>query len=83
LCLTGAIIDARSGKVFFLPFSVSDARNVADPDLGQHSIVCQIDSELIVANGSLNGAEEAGMYFYRWHGGELSLIYSVHHPRRQ
>src|SRR5438132_326713 len=30
LCLTGAIIDARSGKVFFLPFSVSDARTVAD-----------------------------------------------------
>lgn len=85
MCVTGAIIDARSGKVFFLPFAVSDAvKVVADPDLGQHSIACHIDSELVVANGSLNNAKEAaGMYFYRWHGGKLSLIHSVHHPGRQ
>ncbi len=87
VCVTGAIIDARSGKVFFLPFAVSDAVNVvADPDpyLGLQSISCQLDSELVVANGALNNdPKEVGMYFYRWHGGKLSLIHSVHYPLRQ
>ena len=74
-CASWAIIDARSGKVWFAPFQVSDATVPDNPELRQYSIDFKIDSELIVANGALNG-EGAGTYYYRWHNGSLTLIYS-------
>ena len=74
-CVSWAIIDARTGKVWFAPFQVWDATTPDDPELGQHSIDFKIFSELIVANGALNG-EGAGTYYYRWHDGSLTLLYS-------
>ena len=79
-CVSWAIIDARSGKVWFAPFLVTDvtgATTLRDPECGQHSMDFRIDSELIVVNGSVDpDGENAGTYYYRWHDGSLTLLYS-------
>ena len=79
-CISWAIIDARSGAVWFAPFEVWDAGGLPDSSLGQHSIEFNISSELIIANGALNG-KGAGTYYYRWHGGKLSHIHSIEHKQ--
>ena len=79
-CVSWAIIDARSGAVWFAPFQVWDARTIGDAELVHHSIDFELDSELIVANGARNG-EGAGTYYYRWHRGLLSLIHSIEYDQ--
>jgi hypothetical protein len=77
-CVAWAIIDARSGAIWFAPFTVADGRGVP-PELAQHSIDFRLDSELVVANGSLDEGESAGTYYYRWRDGKLLMIHSVRH----
>jgi len=79
-CVSWAIIDALSGKVWFSPFLVTDVSALYKPDnpeCGQHSMDFRLDSELIIVNGSVDPAgENAGTYYYRWHDGSLTLLYS-------
>jgi hypothetical protein len=79
-CVSWAIIDARSGAVWFAPFTVWDARGIADLELAQHSINFQLNSDLVIVNGALDG-EGAGTYYYRWRNGAVSKIYSVEHGK--
>ena len=70
-CVSTAIIDSRNGRVWFPDLRVEDA--VVQGDIADHSTDFEIDSELIVARGSVN-ALGAGTAYFRWHQGVLSLI---------
>ena len=80
-CISWAIIDAANGVVWFPPFTVSDAFDLSDPELAQHSIDFKINSELIVANGARNELG-AGKYYYRWHDNKLSLLHSIEYKKK-
>jgi hypothetical protein len=70
-CVATAIIDSRSGRVWFPGLRVQDA--IVQGDIADHSTDFEIDSELIVARGSVNQLG-AGTAYFRWHQGVLSLI---------
>jgi hypothetical protein len=72
-CVTGAIIDARTGEVWFPKFCVEDAFTSEGRVAIHHSTNFQIGSELVVATGVVNEGD-AGTAYFRWHGGVLSLI---------
>jgi hypothetical protein len=71
-CVTGAIIDAVTGQVWFPKFVIEDVidhgRIVLD-----HSTDFQLDSELVVAAGAVND-QGAGTAYFRWHENALTLI---------
>ena len=80
-CVSWAVIDAVNGVVLFPPFTVSDATGFSDPELAQHSIDFELNSELIVVNGARNESG-AGEYYYRWHSNKLSLLYSIEYKQQ-
>ena len=79
-CISWAIIDARSGRIWFAPFTVEDASAAKILEDRNHSIDFELTSELIVVNGALNGAE-AGHFYYRWHDGVLTRVYFRRHDQ--
>ena len=80
-CISWAIINATTGAVWFAPFTVSDASGLDDPELAQHSLDFEINSELIIANGARNESG-AGTYYYRWHDNKLSLVHSIEYKQQ-
>ncbi len=72
-CVMGAIIDARTGEVWFPKFRVEDAFTSEGRIAIHHSTEFQIGSELVVATGVVN-EQDAGTAYFRWHDGMLSLI---------
>lgn len=80
-CISWAIINAATGAVWFAPFTVNGASGLGDPELAQHSLDFEINSELIIANGARNESG-AGKYYYRWHNNNLSLVHSIEYKRQ-
>jgi hypothetical protein len=72
-CVIGAIIDSRTGEVWFPKFRVEDAFTSEGRIAVHHSTDFRIGSELVVATGVVNEGD-AGTAYFRWHGGVLSLI---------
>jgi hypothetical protein len=70
-CVSIAIIDSRSGRVWFPGLRVEDA--VVQGDIVDHSTDFRIDSELLVATGAVNKLG-AGTAYFRWHQGVLRLV---------
>ncbi|MDR3414637.1 MAG: hypothetical protein P4L83_00490 [Nevskia sp.] len=75
-CFSWAVIDARTGKVWFAPFTVSAPECPEGAQFCDPSLEFKPDSELVVATGARNEAG-AGQYFYRWHEGKLWLVKAV------
>lgn len=68
-CIQPAIIDAKTGRVFMVPFTVvSVGEKVIDP------VQFQLDSRLLIVNGSRNDQPENGTFYYRWDRKRLELI---------
>lgn len=72
-CVMVAIIDARTGQVWFPNFRLEDAVTSAGRIALDHSTEFRLDSELIIAIGLVN-ERDAGTSYFRWHDGALSLI---------
>ena len=72
-CVTGAIIDARTGHVWFPKFRVEDAVASSGRIAVHHATDFHVDSELVVATGVVND-QRPGTAYFRWHEGMLSLI---------
>ncbi len=71
-CIQPAIIDAKSGRVFMVPFTVTTVgEEVVDP------MQFRPDSRLLIVNGSRNDQPENGSFYYLWDGKQLELIGSV------
>jgi len=62
-CLGGAVLDARSGVVEFLPWSVCCSSNFDLEPLDYHA-----DSRLLIANGMLNEEEPDTAHYFEFDG---------------
>ncbi len=71
-CIRPAIIDAKSGRVFMVPFTVA---SVGEEDIDQ--VQFRPDSRLFIVNGSRNDQPENGSFYYLWNGRQLELIHLV------
>lgn len=72
-CTTGAVVDALSGQITFLPFSVC----CHDPDLvddGWKSIEVRPESRLIVFSGLRNEEPPDGTHFYTFDGSGFHFL---------
>jgi hypothetical protein len=76
-CMQGAIIDAKTGRVFMLPFSLCCwAPSTVDENF--KPVEFRLNSNLIVLAGARN--EKDGDYatrFYRWQNNRLVLLKTV------
>lgn len=70
-CLMGAAIDARTGKVYWLPFTVC-----CWPVEVEHPLDFRLDSSLIVFTGSRN-EEGGGVYYYKFDNGQFTLLRAI------
>jgi hypothetical protein len=70
-CTDVAIIDARSGQVWFASFSYEDAwqdGRIVCP----HAADFELSSELFIVRGDVNG--KIGQHYYRWHDRKFTLL---------
>ncbi|HJV02013.1 MAG TPA: hypothetical protein VJ752_15850 [Burkholderiaceae bacterium] len=67
-CVMGAIIDATSGKVLWLPFTVCCASDASKPPVDFRP-----DSALLIINGMRNEAGD-GTHYYALKDGQLTFI---------
>lgn len=71
-CVQPAIINAKNGRVFIVPFTITTVgEEVVD------ILQFRPDSQLFIVNGSRNDQPENGIYYYLWDGKKLKLIGSV------
>lgn len=75
-CETGAIIDAFTGHVVFLP-SVNSYQMEHEMDPDYNSIVFRLDSRLIVFAGQLNDQGEKATFFMDFDGKTFRQVYQV------
>ncbi len=75
-CVQFAIIDAKTGDVYFPPFYVAI---VADPDVKMDQIPEPLqfkpDSKLLIVSGARN-EKGGGTYYYKWDNNRIGLIAS-------
>jgi hypothetical protein len=73
-CIQFAIVDARTGRVYFPPFYVAFGSNLRGKSLrDREPLRFRRDSRLLIVTGSRNEKGE-GVYFYEWVNGTLKLI---------
>src|SRR5215469_9894515 len=81
-CVQFAIIDAKTGNVYFPPFFVSV---VAGPEEKMDEIPEPLqfkpDSKLLIVTGARN-EKGGGVYYYKWDNKQLSLISSTPLPKK-
>ena len=75
-CLMGAVIDANTGRVYWLPFTICCWGNV-DRDVNFKPIEFRPNSRLVVFTGLRNEAmENYGPHFYEFDGKRFKFIRS-------
>jgi hypothetical protein len=74
-CLMGAAIDAKSGKVYWLPFSLC-----CWPVEVEHPLDFRLDSSLIIFTGS-RSEEGYGVYYYKFDDGQFTLLRAIEKPQ--
>jgi hypothetical protein len=73
-CLSGAVIDAPTGKVTFFPFSICCA-TPANNDF--NAIEFRHHSRLIIFAGLRNETQPMGAHFYEFDGTEFRFIRTI------
>lgn len=68
-CATGAVIDAKDGKVYSIPFAVSGWDTKA-----KDAMECQLNSRLIIFNGMLNEEGNKGKHYYKFENNQFIPI---------
>ena len=77
-CVTGAVVNAQSGDVVFLPFSVCCSSRSAEP--GFNPIEFRPDSRLVIFSGQRNEEGLDASHFYEFTGAEFKFVTS-YQPR--
>jgi len=79
-CVQGAIIDARTGRVFMLPFSLCCWGAEVGVDDRFKPVEFRLDSSLIFLSGARNGKDgDYATRFYRFRDNRLVVLKSVRH----
>jgi hypothetical protein len=73
-CATGAVIDARSGQVWIIPFYFEDVWEGGHIVCG-HGSAFDIASELLIISGRLSPGGKVGLHYFRWHDGKFTMMY--------
>ena len=73
-CANGAVIDARSGQVWFIPFYFEDVWESGHIVCG-HGSNFGIASDLLIIEGRVNRGGKSGRHYFRWHHGRFMLVY--------
>lgn len=80
-CLLGAVIDARTGKVYQWDFSICCWDSIADDNF--NPIEFRLNSRLIVFSGARNEEEgDTGAHFYKFENGRLVHLRSILEPQQ-
>lgn len=74
-CQELAIVDAKSGKVFFPKALRLNAYHVVHEDPLPSPFQFQLNSSLLVVVGAPNDGEEKGIFFYHWNGKDMELVH--------
>ena len=77
-CTEFALINLRSGAVWFPGFAVACTSPLTDPIGGSAALYYRANSSLLVVIGAPNEGPERGVYYYRWNGSQLTLLGSQH-----
>jgi hypothetical protein len=74
-CVVFAVIDARTGEVYFAPFTTEGAYLSKGERrfFCSHSSDAVISSELLIVQGEVNG--KVGRHFFRWHDRQFLLVH--------
>lgn len=70
-CLGGAVIDAKTGQVYFLPFTIC-----CWPVEVEKPIDYRVNSRLVVFTGSRN-EQGQGVYYYKFENNRFTLLKAV------
>ena len=73
-CTNGAVIDARSGQVWIIPFYFEDVWEGGHIVCG-HGSTFDIASELLIISGRLSPGGKVGLHYFRWHDGQFTPVY--------
>ena len=73
-CVTGMVLDAISGAVYSIPFSICCDRSSHD---GFERIVARPDSRLIVFAGLLNEEDPMGAHFFEFRDGQFIRLLTI------
>jgi hypothetical protein len=73
-CLMGAALDAKTGKVFWIPFTIC-----CWPDDVKSGMDFRLDSSLIVFTGSRN-EKGGGVYYYKFEKDRFTLVRAIEKP---
>jgi hypothetical protein len=78
-CLTGAVIDANTGKVYWLPDTIC-CWNEIERDGSFTPVVFRLNSRLIVFTGLRNEREgDQGAHYYKFDGARFRFIRTIKH----
>jgi hypothetical protein len=75
-CLMGAAIDAKTGKVYWIPFTIC-----CWPLEVEKPLDFRLDSSLIVFTGS-RGEQGGGVYYYKFDGRQFVLLRAIEKPQQ-
>lgn len=75
-CVTGALIDAKTGKVYWLPFTIC-----CWPLEVENPLSYRLDSSLIVFTGS-RGEQGGGVYYYKFDGRQFVPLRAIEKPEQ-
>jgi len=73
-CTNGAVMDARSGKVWIVPFYFEDVWE-GGHIVCSHGSTFDIASELLIISGRLNPGGKVGLHYFHWHDGQFTPVY--------
>lgn len=77
-CLMGAAIDAKTGRVYWLPGTICCANPETYTDENFEPVIARLNSKLLVLSGMINERESTqGTHFYKFENGRFTLIRTV------
>jgi hypothetical protein len=72
-CVVVAVIDARSGRVWFAPFRFEDAWGSDGHIACHHGSSFDLNSELFIVQGGIG--DKAGTHYFRWRDERFTLVH--------
>ncbi len=70
-CIYGAAVSLKSGRVLFLPGSISSWYGEGD------SLEYRLDSRLLIAKGEINEGNPHGLHYYEFNGKTFRHIKTI------
>ncbi|MCO6512565.1 MAG: hypothetical protein J5I65_17410 [Aridibacter famidurans] len=73
-CLVGALIDAKTGRVFFPEQMAGLGVGLPGTDIEAEALEFRKDSSMLIVRGALSDDEEIGTHYLAWEGGRFRKL---------